>query len=36
MGVQRVFTPSDYELIDIMESIVGLIEARTEPAVAAS
>jgi (2R)-ethylmalonyl-CoA mutase len=29
MGVQRVFTPSDYELIDIMESIVGLIEART-------
>jgi (2R)-ethylmalonyl-CoA mutase len=36
MGVQRVFTPSDYELIDIMESIVGLIEARTAPAVAAS
>jgi (2R)-ethylmalonyl-CoA mutase len=36
MGVQRVFTPSDYELIDIMESIVGLIEARTESAVAAS
>jgi (2R)-ethylmalonyl-CoA mutase len=36
MGVQRVFTPSDYELIDIMESIVGLIEARTAPAAAAS
>ena len=36
LGVQRVFTPSDYELIDIMESIVELIEARAEPAVAAS
>jgi (2R)-ethylmalonyl-CoA mutase len=36
LGVQQVFTPSDYELIDIMESIVELIEARAEPAVAAS
>ena len=27
IGVRRVFTPSDYELIDIMESIVGVIEA---------
>jgi (2R)-ethylmalonyl-CoA mutase len=28
IGVQRVFTPSDYELIDIMESIVELLESR--------
>jgi ethylmalonyl-CoA mutase len=28
LGVRRVFTPADYELIDIMESIVELIEAR--------
>jgi (2R)-ethylmalonyl-CoA mutase len=28
IGVRRVFTPSDYELIDIMESIVGVIEQR--------
>jgi len=34
MGVQRVFTPSDYELIDIMESIVDLVEARVDGAVA--
>ena len=27
IGVRRVFTPSDYELIDIMESIVDVIEA---------
>ena len=27
IGVRRVFTPSDYELIDIMESIVGLLES---------
>ncbi|MEN0015898.1 MAG: methylmalonyl-CoA mutase family protein, partial [Solirubrobacteraceae bacterium] len=26
MGVSRVFTPSDYELIDIMSSIVGVLE----------
>jgi len=25
-GVKRVFTPSDYSLLDIMESIVGIIE----------
>ncbi len=36
LGVQRVFTPSDYELIDIMESIVDVIEARTAPTAAAS
>ena len=28
MGVKRVFTPSDYELIEIMESITGVIEER--------
>ena len=28
IGVRRVFTPSDYELIDIMESIVDVIDAR--------
>jgi ethylmalonyl-CoA mutase len=27
MGVKRVFTPSDYDLIDIMESMVDVIEA---------
>jgi (2R)-ethylmalonyl-CoA mutase len=27
MGVKRVFTPADYELIDIMEQIVDVIEA---------
>jgi (2R)-ethylmalonyl-CoA mutase len=26
MGVRRVYTPQDYELLDIMESIVGLLE----------
>jgi (2R)-ethylmalonyl-CoA mutase len=26
LGVRRVFTPSDYELLDIMESIVSLLE----------
>ena len=30
IGVKKVFTPSDYELIDIMDSIVGVIEARSE------
>jgi ethylmalonyl-CoA mutase len=30
LGVSRIFTPSDYELIDIMESIIELIEARAE------
>lgn len=29
IGIRRVFTPSDYELIDIMESIVEMVEART-------
>jgi (2R)-ethylmalonyl-CoA mutase len=27
LGVERVFTPSDYELIDIMESIADLVES---------
>ncbi len=36
LGVRRTFTPSDYELIDIMESIVGLLEARSAPAAARS
>ncbi len=27
LGVDRIFTPSDYELMDIMESIVDVIEA---------
>ena len=26
LGVKRVFTPSDYELIDIMESIADVID----------
>jgi (2R)-ethylmalonyl-CoA mutase len=29
MGVKRVFTPSDFELIDVMSSIVDVIEDRT-------
>ena len=36
LGVRRTFTPSDYELIDIMESIVGLLEERNAPAATAS
>ncbi|MCB1257088.1 MAG: protein meaA, partial [Microthrixaceae bacterium] len=28
MGAKRIFTPSDYELIEIMESITGVIEER--------
>jgi (2R)-ethylmalonyl-CoA mutase len=34
LGVERVFTPSDYELLDIMEAIAEIIErgAGTEPA----
>ncbi|MCB9415491.1 MAG: protein meaA [Actinobacteria bacterium] len=28
MGIKRVFTPADYELMDIMESIVEILEAR--------
>ena len=34
LGVKRIFTPSDYELIDIMESIIEVIEARSEAATA--
>jgi ethylmalonyl-CoA mutase len=30
LGVERVFTPSDYELIDIMESISDVVENRAE------
>jgi (2R)-ethylmalonyl-CoA mutase len=36
IGVQRIFTPSDYELIDIMESIVAVIEARADGTDAAA
>ncbi len=28
MGIKKVFTPADYELMDIMESIVEILEAR--------
>lgn len=28
LGVKRIFTPSDYELIDVMESITGVVEER--------
>ncbi|MGB7982375.1 MAG: protein meaA [Candidatus Nanopelagicales bacterium] len=28
MGIKRVFTPTDYELMDIMDSIVEILEAR--------
>ena len=28
MGIKRVFTPADYELMDVMESIVDVLEAR--------
>lgn len=28
MGVKRIFTPSDYELMEIMESITGVLEER--------
>ena len=28
MGIKKVFTPADYELMDIMESIVGVLEER--------
>ena len=34
VGVERVFTPGDYELIDIMEAITDVIEA--EPATVAA
>ncbi len=29
LGVQQVYTPADYELLDIMEAIVGLLEGDT-------
>jgi len=32
LGVERVFTPSDYELIDIMESIADIVEANASEA----
>jgi ethylmalonyl-CoA mutase len=35
LGVERVFTPADYELIEIMESIVDLVQAGAETAHAA-
>jgi len=28
MGVQRVFTPADFELIDIVEQLVEVVEQR--------
>ena len=34
LGVERVFTPSDYELIDIMESFVDVIDERVAAGVA--
>ena len=34
IGVERVYTPADYELIDIMESITDVIEATPVPATA--
>ncbi len=34
LGVERVFTPSDYELIDIMESFVDVIDERIAAGVA--
>lgn len=36
MGVERIFTPADYELIDIMESISDVVEARAGSAGAAA
>ena len=33
-GIARVFTPADYELIDIMEQIVTLLEARQDRSAA--
>ena len=28
MGIKRVFTPADYELMDIMEAFVEILESR--------
>jgi (2R)-ethylmalonyl-CoA mutase len=36
MGVRRVYTPSDFELLDIMESIIALLEAAPEAAAVPS
>jgi hypothetical protein len=33
MGVKKVFTPSDYELMDIMESLADVIEANSSEQV---
>jgi (2R)-ethylmalonyl-CoA mutase len=30
LGVRQVYTPADYELLDIMEAIVGLLESRSD------
>jgi (2R)-ethylmalonyl-CoA mutase len=32
LGVRQVYTPADYELLDIMDAIVGLLEADSTPA----
>ncbi|RMF19032.1 MAG: protein meaA [Candidatus Dadabacteria bacterium] len=34
LGIKRIFTPADFELIDIMEQITDLIEDRHTPAAA--
>jgi (2R)-ethylmalonyl-CoA mutase len=31
MGIERVYTPADYELMDIMESITDVLEAAADP-----
>jgi (2R)-ethylmalonyl-CoA mutase len=35
LGVKKVFTPADYELMDIMESLADVIEANSQQAVSA-
>ena len=32
LGVRQVYTPADYELLDIMDAIVGLLESDSTPA----
>jgi (2R)-ethylmalonyl-CoA mutase len=34
LGVRQVYTPADYELLDIMEAIVGLLEGEEADAPA--
>ena len=34
LGVRQVYTPADYELLDIMQAIVGLLETDSAPAAA--